>query len=216
MHRKTAVLAVLAALAVGGVRAEGVAIGARVSTLGFGGDLVFGLSDRVNARLGGNRGSVSYEDNVSDVNYDIDLELQSYSLLLDWHPGGGAFRLTGGGVYNATTLEGLAQPTDEQDIGDHTYTPQQIGTLQAEVDFPDWAGYVGIGFGNPVKTGRWTATLDLGVMLHAKPDFTLESDSPYSAMFEEDLEKERQEIQDDYVDKFTLYPVLSLGLAYRF
>jgi hypothetical protein len=44
-----------------------------------------------------------------------------------------------------------ATPSKNVDIGDHTYTPSQIGTLSGGVKFKKTVPYFGLGFGNAAK-----------------------------------------------------------------
>lgn len=202
-----------------GARAEGVAVDARAGTTGLGLEGVVGLSPKVNFRLGYNEGDFDYSADEDDIEYDVNLSLQSVSGLLDWHPAGGGFRFSAGAFYNGNEAEGTARPTESKEIGDTVFTPEQIGTLRATVDFPTWAGYLGFGFGNAVsKDGRWTVLFDIGLMFHSSPEFTLTSDGTLAdnAFFQQELKKEEQEIDDDVVSKIRYYPVITLGLAYRF
>lgn len=200
-------------------RAEGMALGARAGTTGLGLEGVVGLGPKVNFRLGYNEGDFDYSTDQDDIEYDVNLSLQSASGLLDWHPAGGGFRFSAGAFYNGNEAEGTARPTRPEQIGDFVFTPEQIGTLRATVDFPTWAGYLGFGFGNAVsKDGRWTVLFDIGLMFHSAPEFSLTSDGSLAdnAFFQRELQKEEQEIDDDVVSKIRYYPVITLGLAYRF
>ena len=195
------------------------ALGVSVGTLGIGGDLVQGLGDQFNLRLNGNGGRYSYKSTQRDVKYDVDLDLANAGLLLDWHPAGGEFRFTIGGFYNGNELSGEATPAKDTKIGDVEFTPAEIGTLHAKADFASAAGYAGIGFGNAVRPGgRWTVMFDLGALFYREPDFSLTSDGLASGipLFQQELKKEQQKIRNDYVRQATWYPVVSLGLVFRF
>ena len=65
------------------------AVSAKYGTSGPGVDLTYGWTRDLHARL-----SLSYEPNEEPM--EKDAIRASSSLLLDWHPGGGAFRLSGG------------------------------------------------------------------------------------------------------------------------
>ena len=63
-----------------------------------------------------------------------------------------------------------------------------------------------------------SVSLDLGVVFQGEPEVNLQSvggsfsDNP---LLIAEVEREEQELQDD-ADEFDLYPVISLGLSYRF
>ncbi len=196
-----------------------VGAGIHIGTLGLGPDLVVRLSGVLNLRITGNFGAWSYDDTIDDVDYDVEMDFENVGLLLDWHPTGGEFRFTAGVFYNGNELEGTGVPRKPLEIGDVEFTPEQIGTLSAALDFPETAGYLGFGFGNALSRGsRLTVTLDLGVLFFSEADFSLEADGTFSGIsyFQRQLEKEEAEIKDDFADVFKIHPVISLGLCYRF
>lgn len=106
-----------------------------------------------------------------------------------------------------------ASPTENVEIGDTTYTPAQVGTITGSAEIDGMSPYIGIGWGNPIQSNRrWGFTLDLGVAFTDSPDVSLSSTGIVSLA---DLEQERQEIEDD-LDSLKIYPVITLGLFYRF
>ena len=196
-----------------------VALAARLSTLGAGVEAVTPLFERVNFRAGAHAGGLDYSDTQGDVDYRAEARLRTAGALLDWHPAGGGFRLSAGALYNGSDLRGTGRPRQTTRIGDTRYGAEELGTLSARVTFPRLAGYAGIGFGNAVAADhRWTALFDLGLLFFDNPELALRADGALSnnAAFQAELEKERRSIQDDYVRYARYYPVLSLGLAFRF
>ena len=194
-----------------------IALTGRISTLGPGGDIAYSLTDQVTIRLAGHYFKYSYDDNVDDIDYDLDLRLASGGLLVDWHPFNGSFRVTGGGLFYGNRVTGDARPNQPTEIGDNTYTPEQIGRLDAKLDFDSVVPYLGIGWGNPFAGKRWTFTFDLGVVYHGSPDVRLTSDGAGSnnPQFQEDLRREEQKFKDEIAD-FRFWPVVAIGLSYRF
>lgn len=194
------------------------ALGARIGTAGAGGDLTLGCSDTVNLRLIGQFGTYTYEDTVDEADYDIDFKFSNIGLVLDFHPGGGEFRVSAGIFHNGNDLSGRARPTDNVDLGGVDFPPQLVGTLKADVDFSPVAGYVGIGFGNAVGDRRVTVSLDLGLLFFAAPEFDLSADGPLAGnrFFEAQLRKEEQDIEDEFVSRAHWWPMLALGLSVRF
>lgn len=197
-----------------------VSVGPRIGTTGLGADLTFALHERVNLRLIGSAPeSLTYRQTIDDIDYEIDLTTPTAGGVLDWHPAGGAFRISIGAFWSGIEASGTATPRQSVQIGDVEYPPWAVGTLDGKMTFPSQAGYAGIGFGNPMSGGRWTVSLDLGVLFGSAPEFRLDardgllSDTP---AFREELKKEEQEIEDDFVDGLKVYPVLTVGLSFRF
>ena len=204
-----------------------VGIGVKAGTQGLGAELTAGFSRRLEGRLGINGFSRSDQREAGGIEYDATADLRTATALLDFHPGGGGFRLTGGLVYNATQVEGLSRVPDSgrYPIGDVEVPASLLGRLRGEVDFDPVVPYAGLGWGRPLAAGgRLAATLDLGVFVQGEGDVTLTPvfapGSPIpnipgaEALLRAQLDLEEQEIEQD-IDDYDLYPVLSFGISFR-
>jgi hypothetical protein len=222
-----AAAAVLFLLAASPGRAQ-VAIAGKAGSLGLGLELTVGVSPQVNARLGAN--GFNYTDNhreVSGIEYDATARLRTATALLDWHPGGYGFRLTGGLVYNDTRIEGTSLPPASglYDIGGVPVPVALVGTLNGKIDFDPTVPYVGLGWGNAVAPGRKVGFyVDAGVMFQGRGRVTLTPNIPAGSPLNNPtaraaldilLRREESDIEKDVAD-YTVYPVVSLGLSYRF
>ena len=200
------------------VHAAGTAIGMKAGTLGLGLEAEQALSDVLSIRIGINYISYSYTGDQDDIDYDIDLELMTVPVLLDWHPFKGAFRISAGALYNDNSLKGEAVSDESYKIGDVEYSGSQLGILSGSVEFDDFGYYLGIGcdtsFG---KEDCFGFTFDIGAMYHGEPVVTLAADGPVAGdpSFQRELDKERQSVQDD-MSSYKLYPVIAIGMTYRF
>lgn len=131
--------------------AEDIALSLNAGTTGLGAGLVYNLSEQLNVRGSYNWFEYNHEEQIDELEYDLDLELSTTELLLDWHPFNSGFRVTGGVVHNGTDLTGDARPTSTGtvEIGDRIFNAQEIGSVDADVDFNRIAPYLGIGYGKP-------------------------------------------------------------------
>jgi hypothetical protein len=222
-----AVLGNVLVLSVVPLRAE-VAIAGKAGTLGAGVELTVGLSRQANARLGANAYSYSDRREASGIEYDGEAKLRTGTAWLDWHPGGGGFRLTGGIVYNDTTIEGSSLPpaSGVYNIGGVPVPAILVGTLDATAEFDPLVPYAGLGWGNAVAANkRLGFFLDLGVIFQGKADVTLipiiPSNSPINTTpgareaLDILLRREEQDLEDEAAD-YDLYPVVAIGLSYKF
>ena len=201
-------------------RGQGVAIAPRVGTTGAGADLTIGLARSLNLRLGAQGYSRSDTRTEREIEYDADLELVSGQILLDLHPGGRGFRVSAGAVVNGNEVTAVSSDETVYTINGVDYPAALVGRLRGRVETNDVAPYVGIGWGNAVAPGsRWRFALDVGAFYQGSPKVSLRAEPTNPALlparFEQDLEAERQEIEDD-LDSYTVYPVVSLGVSYRF
>lgn len=201
--------------------AHAVGISAEAGTTGIGGHLVIPITDnKLNARLGANMFSYDYDGHTSDVNYRFKLKLQTYDALLDYYPFGGAFRLTLGGVLNKTSMRTNAT-TNKITINGRDYQTEDVGRLQGRIDFKKYVPYVGLGWGNAAATSKgWGLTSDIGLILQGAPQSELHSDgckvsASSCAQFQQDLNQENEKLKDT-TKNFKYYPVIRVGVTYRF
>jgi hypothetical protein len=193
----------------------GLAISGKMGTLGFGGELTTGVARDVNARVGFNTLDLDLDEEIDDIEYDIGLDFSSFSALVDWHVFHDSFRISGGvlSLDHEFDLEARGTPGESEDIGGTDYDWAVIDTLSGSVEFDDLAPYVGIGWGDTLgRNKRWGFYTDFGVAFAGSPDVKLSASGPVAAA---DLARERDEIEDE-LDILEFYPVLSIGLFYRF
>ncbi len=205
-----------AMLATGAAQAEmGLGLGVKAGTLGLGAEITKSFTETLNGRVGFNSYKFTTSGKEGDVDYDIDMKWQSTALLLDWHPGGGSFRLTAGYMLNGNKLEMTAKPTSNYTIGDQTYTLAQVGTLTGTVDM-DNGPYVGLGWGNAGTKG-FGFSFELGAIYQGSPKVNLNATGTLAtdANFQTELTKEEKKAQDS-LDSFKWYPQIALGLSYGF
>ena len=82
------------------VKAEGTAVGLKVSTLGAGIELATSFSDHLNGRFSAQYFKYSDDYSSSSVNYDGDLELKSVLGALDYYPFESVLHLSAGALVN--------------------------------------------------------------------------------------------------------------------
>lgn len=205
-----------------------VAIAGKAGTLGAGVELTARLLDQLNVRAGLNGFTYSARREASDIEYDGEARLRTATALLDWHPGGGGFRLSGGVVYNDTVVEGksLEPASGVYDIGGVPVPVALVGALEAKGEFDPVVPYAGLGWGNAVADGkRLGFFVDLGVVFQGKADVTLTPIIPAGSPINTTpgarqaldvlLRREEQDLEDDAAS-YDLYPVLAFGLSYKF
>ncbi len=203
---------------------SGFAVTGNVGTLGLGTQVTGRITPNLNARIGFNGLSFNREFTPTEGSYDTDVDLRTIPAFVDYFPNeDSGFRVTGGLVYNGNKASGVGVTSinDEglpsYDIGSTSFEATEVGTLRAEVDFPDFAPYIGVGWGNPVAFGqRWGFFMDLGVMFQRSPSITLNAAGAASNLqLNSALEREREDIED-WSNRFRFYPVLQVGVTYQF
>ena len=194
-------------------------VGAKVSTLGAGIEYERQFNELFGMRMGVNYFQYDGDFTVDDIKYDTDVDLQTASALLDWYPFSGAFRLTGGVMYNGNEGDFSATPASPVTVGDVVFTPAQIGTLNGSVTFNSVAPYVGLGWssGRDNKAGL-SVSFDVGVLFQGAPnveDYYATGLANSIPGFQAQLDREAAKIEDE-LDPYQYYPVVALTLMYRF
>lgn len=204
-----------------GTKWPGLGLGAKIGTTGLGADVTFGILPRLNLRGGGNFGSFSFKMKFEDIKYDLDVDMVTFPLMLDFHPFANNFRITAGVYFNSSFEADLkATPSKVVQIGHHSYPAEVIGNLKgkAEAD-SSISPFLGIGYGNAVgRNQKWTLFMEAGVMFHSySVDLTSDGAGMDALLdlFREDIERERKNIEDDLND-WKIYPVVTLGATYHF
>jgi hypothetical protein len=204
-------------------RAGRVVFGPRFGTLGLGGEAAVSLSRHLAVRTGFNYFSLSRDEDIEGITYDLTPRLQTVPLLLDLHPSGGAFRLSTGVIINGNQAAGDGIVGQSVFIGDNEYTSADVQSLTGKVAFRRVAPYAGFGFnGALMGHGRVGFGFDFGVMFHGHPRASLQAATTLAGgardKFERDRLLEQQEIQDkidDLPGVIDLYPVLEFGMSFR-
>ena len=163
--------------------------------------------------------SIDYDRRVEGVDYDVDFELDNFGLMVDWHPFKNGFRISAGIMQNSNEVKGEANLVATQNIGGVNFTPAQIGTLEADIEFNSTAPYLGIGYGHRFGSDRrWSVDFDLGIMFQGEPDVELRGVGGLlqnNPAFIAAVEAEEAELEDD-IDSFKYFPIITLGLSYKF
>ena len=206
-------------------------VGAHASTLGLGLSAGVELSESFTARGLLNAFDYGYDRVESGNDYEGDLALRSIGLLVDWHPFESGFRLTGGAFINNNELAISARGEGLDIGGERAYS----GNLDANLEFESIAPYLGAGWASGRGQAGYSFNVDVGVLLQRTPrlsasgsigacEFVLSeggratlSGGACSALSDlaGDLESEHDDLSAE-LDDFGVYPVVSLGLSYRF
>ena len=196
-------------------------LGANVGTLGYGPQLGLTLApNTLDMRVAANFLNYSYNTTSNGIKYDGHLKLRSTALLFDWHPFSGMFRLTAGAIFNGNKFDLTGQPQAGQTytLNGVSYTASTGDQVSATVKFPSTAPYLGIGWGdNSVKPG-FHFTSDIGVMYQGKPKSSVSIHTTSSAAqpaADQYAAQEEQKLNSD-LKRFKWYPVVQLGVVYRF
>ncbi len=192
-------------------------IGVKAGTLGIGVEGTWRPLPYVDLRLGANQ--YDYKDSgvYGGVNYDAEINLDTYYVTGNLRFPLSPFRLTGGLYSNGNEFNAVSG--DNRAIifiGGDPYPADAVGTLSAGAAFDSTAPYLGVGFDFTVL-GKVGLNLDFGMLWQGSPQISMRSDGLLAGdpTFEASLDAERAELEDELSD-FKAWPVVSLGFVFNF
>lgn len=200
-------------------------LGITAGTLGVGPEASYRVSETIGVRGNLTFLSISADIDSDDLVYDANLKLQSGGVMLDVHPFGGGFRISGGFRINGNRARGVASPNAgaSYDLDGTTYSAEQIGTLTADTKIKKVAPAFTLGYGGGMSRGL-VFGVEAGVLFQGSVrvnPLTLTGTCAGAAAparcstLAADLDAERQSVNDD-IDGYKLYPILQLSVGYRF
>ena len=211
-----------------------VGIGAKFSLLGIGLEGATPLSSHTNLRAGINLFSYGTTFSTDGINYDATLQLRSIDALLDWYPFKGGFHVSPGAMlHNGNQLKAnTSVPAgDYFSLNDTSYISAVGNPVggNASLKFSSAAPMLVIGWGNLVpRTKHISVPVEVGTVFSGAPHTLLNltgnvcdpdgtncrsiSSDP---TVQENITAQQVKFNKD-VSAFRVYPVISLGFAYRF
>jgi len=216
MKRIAIALPILALLIPPTALAQEIGVGIRAGTLGIGAEGALALSDQLAIR--GGLGSFFFEvdGEMDGVDYTVTPPSFTGTLGLDFYPNGGAFRLMAGFMFRNGDFEmesGDISQAGGVEIGDEVYYDE--GYLFGTVTSSSAAPFVGFGFGKHTS-GGFGVFFDLGLAFVGDPDVSMRATGAIASVegFQQELDKEVQQIEDDATPYLKYWPILNFGLKF--
>jgi len=192
----------------------------QIGTLGIGLNAGYQFNDIFKARFNANYLTLHTERTISDVDCDMDFSSLTLGVLADVHPFSGYFRLTGGLYYVNMQADATANLKSGKSytIGDHSYTGAQLGSGEGSVKWQRFAPYLGLGFGPGEGTDSgFSFSADVGVLIFGDPKVSMSFTNPTaSAALSGDVGRYESKAKNEIRSYLPVWPVLSLGVSYRF
>lgn len=190
--------------------------GFKVGTLGPGIEGIKSINANWNARLGFSFLPFSVDRHITLSNLGLDItsknrlggiNLQGDFFFKPW------FYFTGGFLVDLVHSKLQINLTDTVQYGDISIDPGLVGNITAKVR-PGWvvAPFLGVGLGNTMPTNRkFWFNVELGVVYHGKPHFTLDG----SGMISPTASAENEIALKTAFKGYRFYPLFSAQVNYR-
>ncbi len=190
-------------------------VGVHAGTNGIGGEVGVRVLPTIVIRGVVQGYDYGYDQTIDDIAYDGTLKLGSYGLQADFRPPVVPFYLTAGIFANDNQFDLVATPASNVVIGNTTYTPSQVGTLNTKATFDDIAYFLGAGV--KLELGPIETALEAGVYYQGDPNVVYTSTGLLASnpSFQTDLALETAKIVDE-LDAARYWPMVTLHGRYKF
>ncbi|MFB3064518.1 MAG: hypothetical protein ACE1ZL_07455 [Gammaproteobacteria bacterium] len=191
-------------------------LGAKAGTLGIGFEATWRPTPILDFRAGVNNYSYNTNSAEAGIDYDSELDLNTFYATANLRAPMSPFRLTAGIFSNRNEVNLVSQSSATYDIGGMTYTGAEVGTLNAAVTFEKTAPYLGVGADFRIAD-TLGLNFDLGVLWQGTPVVGMTASGPITLdpNFQAELAAETVELQNA-LNNYKAYPVVSIGLSFNF
>jgi hypothetical protein len=185
-------------------------------TQGVGVGAAFGLSSWLGVHADVDGFGLSHNFHAGQNEFAAHLSLRQGGAYLDLFPfSGSGFRLTGGVLLNDDELSGDAVPTN----GTYNFNGQLVPAIPGQsahlsVKYPTAMPYLGLGFGHKPSGKGFGVTADLGVA-YGRPRVDFSVSPELAALAAANVAQEEGQIRDS-IEHYQFYPILQIGVSYRF
>jgi len=212
-----------------------IGVALKVSTLGPGAEVAFPIGNKLNIRGGYNMFNYTRNFTKDGIQYAGNLYFRSGEANVDWFPIGHQIHFSPGLLfYNGNKVEAVAAVPGGQNftLNNTTYTSSPSDPVKGDgmIDFTKVAPTFRVGFGNLVpRSGKhWSVLADVGIAYTGTPRtqlafsgtacipntlncFNAATDPTVQA----NVQAEQTKINKD-LTLFKFYPIISVGVGYKF
>ena len=214
-----ALIAAWLSLTAGSAFGQGIAL--KAGTDGAGLEFQYAIGDHFGARLQFDYGVIPHSLHETSVDYDARLRFANALGLVDWHPLGGVWRVSGGMVYNLNTYDLSARPSSGTfTINGNTYPASEIG-LRGRLNFSRAIPYLGTGWGTSPHGHGLFGSVDLGLQYQNHHVSLVGTCGPAiqgtatCSQLATDVATEQARLQDK-TSSLKFWPVAQVGIGWRF
>lgn len=194
------------------------AIGPQIGTTGIGVQITTPLwPNYLNLTTGYSGFGLGIHATSDGQPYQVHLRLGGAPVYLSAYPFGRHFHIDAGIFINQNRISLNARPSNGTYVfNGQTYTETTLGTVTGETHFNRVAPYFGIGWGNPFFGSRWTFMANAGVILEGGAEAHIQAQNEDAVPgARQNIEASQQDF-DDKIGFLKAFPVVNLGLDYRF
>jgi len=197
-------------------------IGYKAGTLGLGLDVAYAFNPTFAVRSSFNTFSAFRHIKYEDKNFQTFGLIHNNGILLDVHPWQNAFFFSWGAFKSNSRIDLKYKPkSDSIKIGNHTYPAMQVGDVKTSIKLKRKINpYFGFGFNSMDKNNRWHFLLDIGAIYIDTPQATIHAvaSKGFEALqpvLDNESKIENKKLNQK-IKKYKIFPVISVGVGYKF
>jgi hypothetical protein len=206
----------LAAIAPATVMAQEVYV--QGGTQGGGVGAALGLTSWAGVHADINGFNLSHEFHAGGNKFDGQLKVRHAGLYLDLFPFTSAgFRVTAGALFNRDRLDGTIVPENGAYKINGISVPASLfpgQTASVEARFPTVMPYLGLGWGHKPVSKGFGFVADIGVA-YGKPSVDFNTPAGLAQLIPTQLKEEEDSIRNS-IQKVKIFPIVQIGISYRF
>lgn len=155
------------------------------------------------------------DEKISDISYSGELNGGTVTVGLDWYPFQNSFFISSGGAFLNRDFDLQTVANKTINIGDQQIPKSENLKLQTNVEQKTSAPYASLGFGNRLNgESGFSYIIEVGALFPIDDaEVTLTEAGGRNLVTPANLEKERNELQDDFSK---VQPIAMFALGYRF
>jgi len=197
-------------------------IGYKFGTIGAGVDFSYLANKKLSIRLSTNAYSQFRSLRIEDKDFKTYGLLLNNALLADLHPWENSFYFSWGAFFSKSKLNLIHKPkTGTVKIGSHKYPSMQIGKVTTDIFLDHKINpYIGFGYNSMNKKDKWGFIFDIGVIYIGTPKaeikaYASEGFKALQPILNKEAKIEEKDLNKK-IKKYKIFPVLSVGIGYRF
>lgn len=188
------------------LQAGSFAIIPQLGSAGYGAAAEWTLNDNLSISLGHTRADFNGEADSDQTHYKGDIHLRNTSLMLNWLPFGGYFRVSAGVTHQDSQLDLEQSSTSNPDLA-------TCGPVYSHSSLPnEFAPTLTLGWTSLPRSQGLGGYFAAGAMLSGAPEVqAYGNNGPLCAAA---IEDERQQVEND-LSNYRVLPIVQAGLIYR-
>lgn len=197
-----------------------------IGTLGVGLEVGYDFNPYFTLRGRANWIGVDFDKDRQDINYQAKAENVNGGLLLDYRPWAGSFHLSAGLLVSNLNARAEGSTHDQRfTLGGNTFVANGTVDVRGKYTWNKVQPYVGLGWSTPPSSeSSWYVSADIGIAFLGSGKLKTSSSGKITDVEGNPVnntivdESMRQEAADvlEVCDHLRVYPVVQIGVGYRF